>query len=143
MDPMKISDDELERRLACERFPRSSRYPAKWVLENEMGPNALWLTEWLCEEMGLAPGMRVLDMGCGRALSSVFLAQEYGVLVWANDLWIAATENWTRVREAGVEDRVFPMHAEAHALRNLSTSMRHPVVRFTEQFLLSLMFRVG
>ncbi|MBI5095603.1 MAG: methyltransferase domain-containing protein [Candidatus Hydrogenedentes bacterium] len=81
-----------------------------------MGPNALWLAEWLCERVELKPGMRVLDMGCGRAMSAVFLAREFGVQVWANDLWISASDNLRRIREAGVEDRVFPIHAEAHAL---------------------------
>jgi SAM-dependent methyltransferase len=38
------------------------------------------------------------------------------VQVWANDLWISATENWQRIREAGLEKQVFPVHAEAHAL---------------------------
>jgi SAM-dependent methyltransferase len=60
--------------------------------------------------------MRVLDMGCGKAVSSVFLAKEFGVQVWATDLWIGATENWQRVTDAGAADRVFPIHAEAHAL---------------------------
>jgi cyclopropane fatty-acyl-phospholipid synthase-like methyltransferase len=55
-------------------------------------------------------------MGCGRAISSIFLAKEFGVQVWANDLWISASDNWGRIREAGVADRVFPIHAEAHAL---------------------------
>jgi SAM-dependent methyltransferase len=66
--------------------------------------------------MDLKPGMRVLDMGCGKALSSVFLAKEFGVQVWANDLWISATENWQRIKEAGLEKQIYPIHAEAHAL---------------------------
>jgi SAM-dependent methyltransferase len=86
------------------------------VLKGWMGPNVLWLTEWLCEKMELKPGMRVLDMGCGKALSSVFLAKEYGVQVWATDLWIPATENWQRIKEAGLENQIFPIHAEAHDL---------------------------
>jgi SAM-dependent methyltransferase len=81
-----------------------------------MGPNVLWLTEYLCEKMELRPGMRVLDMGCGKALSSVFLAREYGVKVWANDLWISTTENWQRIKEAGLENEICPIYAEAHAL---------------------------
>ena len=36
---------------------------------------------------GLEPGMRVLDLGCGKGLSSIFLAKEFGVQVWAADLW--------------------------------------------------------
>jgi SAM-dependent methyltransferase len=38
------------------------------------------------------------------------------VTVFANDLWISATDNLLRFEEAGVADRVFPIHAEAHAL---------------------------
>ena len=81
-----------------------------------MGPNVLWMCEALTQIMELRPGMRVLDMGCGTALSSIFLAKEFGVQVWANDLWIPATDNWGRIQAAGVADRVFPIHAEAHAL---------------------------
>jgi len=113
---MSPEEPDVQELLHSEEFPLSSKYDARWVLENEMGPNALWLAEWLCREMDLEPGMRVLDMGCGKAISSVFLAREFAVQVWANDLWISATENWERVREAGLGGRVFPIHAEAHAL---------------------------
>ena len=98
------------------RFPRSATYDPAWILDNMMGPNALWLTEALAEWMDFHPAMRVLDMGCGKGLSSVFLAKEYGVQVWATDLWIDAGENLKRFRAAGVEDRVFPIHAEARTL---------------------------
>jgi SAM-dependent methyltransferase len=60
--------------------------------------------------------MKVLDMGCGKGLTSIFLAKEFGVTVFATDLWIDATENLKRFEAAGVADRVFPIHAEAHAL---------------------------
>ena len=113
---LNMTKEEKAKSLRMEQFPLSSKYDPDWVYENEMGPNVLWLTEWLCQTMELRPGMRVLDMGCGMAMSSVFLAKEFGVQVWANDLWIGATENWERIRAAGVEDRVFPIHAEAHAL---------------------------
>ena len=97
-------------------FPRSANYDPDWVLDNMMGPNALWLTESLAECMNLNPAMRVLDMGCGKGLSSIFLAKEYGLQVWATDLWIDASDNFGRIRAAEVDDRVFPIHAEAHAL---------------------------
>jgi SAM-dependent methyltransferase len=60
--------------------------------------------------------MRVLDLGCGRATSSIFLRREFGVQVWATDLWFSATENLQRIRDAGVEDGVFPIHADARTL---------------------------
>ena len=59
----------LKEMLTLERYPLSAKYSPEWVLENQMGPNALWLMEWLCEIMDLKPGMRVLDMGCGKAMS--------------------------------------------------------------------------
>jgi len=113
---MKINKKRMKELLKNDRFPRSAKYDPEWVLKGWMGPNVLWLTEFLCEKITLKPGMRVLDMGCGKALSSVFLAKEYGVQVWANDLWISAAENWQRIKEAGLENQVYPIHAEAHDL---------------------------
>jgi len=71
--------------LSREEFPRSSRYDPDWVMDNQMGPNALWLMEWLSQQLDLVPGMKVLDLGCGKALSSIFLAREFGLQVWAAD----------------------------------------------------------
>jgi SAM-dependent methyltransferase len=113
---MNINQKRMRELLKNDRFPLSAKYDPEWVLKGWMGPNVLWLTEWLCEKIELKPGMRVLDMGCGKALSSIFLAKEYGVQIWANDLWISPTENWQRVREAGLENQVYPIHAEAHVL---------------------------
>lgn len=107
---------DLARLLDKPEFPRSSRYDPAWMLDNQMGPNALWLAEWLAEVVSLEAGMRVLDLGCGRAMTSIFLAREFGVRVWAADWWIAPDPNWRRVQEAGVADSVFPLRAEAHAL---------------------------
>jgi ubiquinone/menaquinone biosynthesis C-methylase UbiE len=102
--------------LERSEFPRSNRYDPAWVLDNQMGPNALWLTEWLTDALPLEPGMRVLDLGCGRAMTSIFLAKEFGVQVWAADLWISPEHNWRRAMVAGVADSVFPIRAEAHDL---------------------------
>jgi cyclopropane fatty-acyl-phospholipid synthase-like methyltransferase len=81
-----------------------------------MGPNPIWLAEALAEVMPLRPGMRVLDMGCGTALTSIFLAREFDVQVWATDLWVEPTENLKRIVEQGTGNRVFPIYAEARAL---------------------------
>jgi cyclopropane fatty-acyl-phospholipid synthase-like methyltransferase len=111
-----MRDDELRRTLTRSRYPRSSRYDPAWVLESDMGPNSLWLMEGLCALLPLEPGSRVLDLGCGQASSSIFLAREFGVLVWAVDLIVPPTSNWQRVKAAGVADRVFPQRADARML---------------------------
>lgn len=84
--------------------------------ENMMGPSSVVILEELLKQHPLRPGMRVLDLGCGKGLTSLFLAKEYGVQVFAVDLWIPAEENLQRFREMGLEDQIIPIHADAHAL---------------------------
>lgn len=104
-------------RYVAERFPRSAKYNPEWVLASvSSAANALWLAEWLASGLDLRPGMRVLDLGCGRASSSIFLRREFGLQVWATDLWFNTSENMQRIRDAGVEDGVFPIHADARSL---------------------------
>ncbi|MBW4515793.1 MAG: methyltransferase domain-containing protein [Timaviella obliquedivisa GSE-PSE-MK23-08B] len=106
-----------DQQLVSKRFPRSSQYHPEWVMSSVSGgANSLWLTEWLTTALDLQPGMRVLDLGCGRAASSIFLHREFGVQVWATDLWLSASENIQRIRDAGVEDNVFPLRADARSL---------------------------
>jgi cyclopropane fatty-acyl-phospholipid synthase-like methyltransferase len=99
------------------RFPKTDRYHPDWILAGVSGgANSLWLTEWLAAAMDLRPRMRVLDLGCGRACSSIFLHREFGVEVWATDLWCNPSENLQRARDAGAEEGVFPIHADARSL---------------------------
>ncbi len=112
-----MSDTDLSTRLTHPAYPRSNTYDARWTIENQMGPHALWLLEWLAPALGLdtlPPGARVLDLGCGRAMTSVFLAKEYGLRVTAADLWVKPDENAVRIAEAGVADRVLLLRVEAH-----------------------------
>ena len=107
----------MDERFVLQQFPRSSAYHPEWVITGVSGAaNPLWMTEWLAAALDLEPGMRVLDIGCGRALSSIFLHREFGVQVWATDLWFSVTENLQRIRDAGVENGVFPIHADARSL---------------------------
>ena len=106
----------LNERLFKTNFPRSSKCDPHWLMDNAMGPHVLWLAEWLSEGLELTPGMRVLDLGCGRASSSIFLAQEFDLNVWAADHWVQASENFERIEHAGRIASVYPIAAEAHAL---------------------------
>ena len=111
------SENKIQEQLFSQRFPRSAKYNPAWVMANASGgANSLWITEWLTEALELRPGMRVLDLGCGRACSSIFLHREFGVQVWATDLWFSAAENIQRIRDAGADDGVFPFHADARSL---------------------------
>lgn len=111
-----IKKEQLQKLLTLEQFPRSAKYDIEWLNENEMGPTSTWLAEFLLEKIELKPGMKVLDLGCGKALSSIFIAKEFDVQVWATDLWIKPTDNNKRIKECGVEDLVYPIYADAHQL---------------------------
>jgi cyclopropane fatty-acyl-phospholipid synthase-like methyltransferase len=108
--------DPQRARAANPAFPRASTYDAAFQIETMMGPNVLWLAEWASQAVPFAPGQRVLDLGCGKAASSIFLAKEFGASIWASDLWISPSENLARIEAAGLADRVVPVSAEAHAL---------------------------
>ena len=95
-------------------FPRTGKYDKDFLKKNMMGPNSMMILEELLEKVPLKLEMKVLDLGCGNGLTSIFLAKEYGVQVFALDLWISATDNFKRFQEAGVENMVIPIHADAH-----------------------------
>ena len=104
-----------------DRFPLSGKYDFKWVCKNEMGPHPLWLTEFLVQPFDLKPGMRVLDLGSGKGMTSVFLAREFGVQVYAVDFdewegWTSTEIRWNNAKEYGVEDLVIPITADARRL---------------------------
>lgn len=100
----RTSPDPLTDRVNHPDYPRSSQYDARWAVENQMGPNALWLLEWLAPALGLdalRPCARVLDLGCGRAMTSIFLAREFHAQVTAADLWVKPDDNARRIAEGG------------------------------------------
>lgn len=95
---------------------RGHEFDDDFMRENMMGPNSMRIIEEITRNMDLKEGMRVLDLGCGKGLTSIFLAMEYGVTVYATDLWIPATENFERFKAMGLEKRIIPIHADAHDL---------------------------
>jgi cyclopropane fatty-acyl-phospholipid synthase-like methyltransferase len=81
-----------------------------------MGPNPLWLMEHLTGLLEIRAGMRVMDLGCGMALTSVFLAREFAARVTAVDLWIPAEWNAAVIAAAGEAAHVEAVRADATAL---------------------------
>ena len=95
---------------------RSGKYDKTMVRKCMAGPNALYLTEELTDSMDIKPGTLVLDLGCGRGLSSVFLAKEYGADVYAVDKNVYASETCMMLRDMGLDGHVFPIQADAASL---------------------------
>ncbi|TPE43736.1 SAM-dependent methyltransferase [Pontibacter mangrovi] len=97
-------------------FPKAMRYDPNWVRRHSMGENVLFNLESLTKSLQLKPGMRVLDLGCGKAISSIFLAKEFGVTVYAVDEAVSASDNYRRICRERCEGKVIPLEADARAL---------------------------
>ncbi len=98
------------------QYPKTSRYDPAFVKQHLMGPNCLKMLEEMMGHVSLPKNARVLDLGCGMGLTSIFLAKEYGAQVFANDLWVPATQNYQRFKAAGLDDQIIPIHADANDL---------------------------
>lgn len=63
-------------------------FNTEFIKENMMGPNAVKLLKELTHSLKLNSAMRILDLGCGKGLTSIYLADKFHVNVFAMDLWI-------------------------------------------------------
>lgn len=100
-------------------YPKSRRWCTPALMQKIMGPNPIKLTEELMEAEGraIAAGSRVCDLGSGQGLTSAFLAQEYGLNVYAADLWSDPEENRAFFHSLGLTDgQITPVKADACAL---------------------------
>ena len=79
-----------------------------------MGPNPLKLCEELLDGADLPCGSRVCDLGSGSDITSVMLAREYGLDVYAVDLWSDPDENRAFFDRMGVPaSQIHPVKADA------------------------------
>ena len=94
-------------------------YRSYMTAELLMGPNSLRILEELLVKhpICLSANESVLDLGCGKGLTSFAIAKEIGAKVYANDLWIRAEDNAKRFAEWGAGDQIIPVHEDATALK--------------------------
>ncbi len=85
-----------------------------FLKQNLMGPNVILLAAEALDKAPIGSAERILDLGCGTGLSSMYLAENSKATVYAMDLWIHSTENFKRFVEFGFEKRIVPIHADAN-----------------------------
>ena len=91
------------------------KYKKYFTKEYLMGPNSFRLLDELIERSPKdVTYERTLDLGCGYALTAMFLANETNAQsVFAFDLWIPASENYARIKANQLEEKVIPIHGDA------------------------------
>lgn len=98
------------------KYQKTRSYNQEFINKNMMGPNAMILLEEMTKDLDFKPGMRILDLGCGNGLTSIFLAKEYGVSVIAYDLWISEVDNGERFKAMGLDNLIKPVHGDANTM---------------------------
>ncbi len=115
MEIDEITNEKMKA-IIDRKFPLAAKYDPVWQLENEMGGPSVAAGGFDEEDAFSTGDRKCSDLGCGNAISSIFLAKEFGVQVFATDRWVKASENQARIQAANIEHLVFPINADAHSL---------------------------
>lgn len=94
------------------KYPALDRY-SKADIWREIGPGGLYLVSLLAESLELKSGALVLDLGCGPAESSIYLAENYQACVIAADLERDPSENARKFERRGQRDNILPLRLDA------------------------------
>ncbi len=96
----------------------SDKYSKYFTNEYLMGPNSIRLADelLLAYPLNIEANGIILDLGCGTGLTSLFIANETGANVYANDLWIDPEENLKRFQKWNMDKRIIPVHSDANQL---------------------------
>ena len=85
--------------------------------ERLMGPDCTIILNELLEGYENNDEIRILDLGCGKGLTSIYLAEKYkNAIIYAEDLWVEATDNYKFFKEQGYENRIIPLNTSAENL---------------------------
>lgn len=85
--------------------------------ERLMGPDCTIILNELLEGYENNNEIRILDLGCGKGLTSIIIAEKYkNAIIYAADLWVEATDNYKFFKEQGYENRIIPLNTSAENL---------------------------
>ena len=94
------------------KYPEINEYSRNMIYEEKMGPGGLYLAALMARKLNLKPGMKVLDLGCGKGATSVFLAKNYNVRVFSVDLWIDSTILYNKIIQHGLDEKIIPLNLD-------------------------------
>lgn len=115
---MKLTLEQVSSIIATFRTPDRSRYPElagykrDEMYEDFSGGGGLYLVTRMLRTMDLQPGDIVLDLGCGKGPTAVFLAKHFGVNIIAVDLWNSVTYLDQKFTALGYRDRIVPLQMD-------------------------------
>lgn len=115
---MNFTSNEICDIIASFRTPDRSQYPElngytrDQMYEDFFGGGGLYLATRMVRTLHLRTGDIVLDLGCGKGPTAVFLAKHFGVNVIALDRWTSATSLDQRFTARGYRNRIVPLQMD-------------------------------
>ena len=116
---MNRSVDEIETIISSFGKPDRSEYPELESYSRDecyqdfFGGGGLYLAVEMLRTLRLKPDDIVLDLGCGKGATSIFLAKHYGVQVVALDLWTSAEYLAEKFKARGYAERIAAIQMDA------------------------------
>jgi SAM-dependent methyltransferase len=95
-----------------EDYPELESYSREEIYDGHCGPGGLYLAAKMAKTMDLKDGDIVLDLGCGRGATSMFLARHFGVKVVALDLWTSANDLNEKLVDRECRDSILPLNMD-------------------------------
>lgn len=85
-----------------------------FIQKNLMGPNAVLIAAELLASFPLpSSSARICDLGCGKGLTSMFLAEQTNAHIYACDLWVSEVENSERFKALGFSNSITAVNSDA------------------------------
>jgi SAM-dependent methyltransferase len=94
------------------QYPELDDYTRDELYEDCSGGGGLYLAARMLRTMDLKAGDIILDLGCGKGATSLFLASRFGVKVIALDLWTSATFLDHKFTRYGYRDQIIPLNMD-------------------------------
>lgn len=112
--PMKDMQNVINTLRAPDRsrYPELDSYTRDELYADCFGGGGLYLAARMARTLSLHAGDSVLDLGCGKGETSIFLARHFGVKVLAVDLWTSATFLNEKFTRRGYGDRIVPLNLD-------------------------------
>jgi SAM-dependent methyltransferase len=115
---MNRSAEEIQQILSTFRTPDRAQYPElqeysrQQCYQDFFGGGGLYLAARMARTMQLKADDLVLDLGCGKGSTSLFLAKHYGVKVIALDLWTSAEFLRQKISSQGYGEQIRPVQMD-------------------------------